>query len=413
MQYRHARKPVPTIVRELGVDAVIEGSVVRDDDRVRITATLIRGATGDILWTQSYERGLRDVLVLQREVARTVSNEVGVTLSPQEEAGLASVRAVDPEVHQQVLLGRYQAAKGTEEGLLKAIQYFEVAIAKDPANALAHAGVAEAYAALNGFYMDPIEAMPKAKRAAENALRLDDSLADAHAAMGYIHLVYDWDGPGAEKALLRALDLNPTVASARLSYAAYLTSQSRHDEAAREIRRAVQFDPLSVRTYSFGTLFMLFTRRYDEAIELANRAIELEPRAAFALAFQGVAYAQQDRFAEALSNMQKAASLDRSPTIRAIQAHVLALAGQKVEARRLVRQIEDEAEHRYFCPYEIGTVYSSLGDHDTANRWFRKGVEGRADCMAWLGVEPWLDPFRADRRYVGLLRDIGLDPRAR
>ena len=413
MQYRHARKPVPTIVRELGVDAVIEGSVVRAGEKVRITATLIRGATGDILWTQSYERGLRDVLVLQREVARTISSEVGITLTPQEEARLARVRAVDPEVHQQVLLGRYQAAKGTEEGLLRAIQYFEVAIAEDPANALAHAGVAEAYAALNGFYMDPIEAMPKAKRAAETALRLDDSLAEAHAALGYIHLVYDWDGPAAEKALLRALDLNPTVASARLSYAAYLTSQSRHDEAASELRRAVQFDPLSVRTHSFGTLFMLFARRNDEAIEMANRAIELEPNAAFALAFQGVAYALVGRFDEAVVTTRKAVQLDANPSIRSLHAHVLAVAGQKAEALKLIRQIEGDARKRYVCPYEIGTVYSSLGDRDTANHWFRKGVEGRADCMAWLGVEPWLEPFRADPRYAELLRAIGLDPRAR
>ena len=250
MQYRHERKPVPTIVRELGVDAVIEGSVVRAGEQVRITATLIRGAGGDIIWTQSYERGLRDVLVLQRDVARTISSEVGMTLTPQEEASLARVQPVDPDVLQQVLLGRYQAAKGTEEGLRKAIQYFEVAIAKDPTSAQAQAGVAEAYAALNGFFMDPLEAMPKAKRAAETAVRLDDSLAEAHAALGLIHLTYDWDGPAAEKALLRALDLNPTVASARLSYAAYLTSQSRHGEASTRdptsgsVRSVVSTDPL-------------------------------------------------------------------------------------------------------------------------------------------------------------------------
>jgi serine/threonine-protein kinase len=413
MQYRHARKPVPAITQELGVDAVIEGSVVRAGEQVRIIATLIRGATGDILWTQSYERGLRDVLVLQRDVARTISREIGITLTPQEEASLARVRPVDPDVHQQVLLGRYQAAKGTEEGLRRAIQYFEVAIAKDPNNAPAHAGVAEAYAALNGFYMDPVEAMPKATRAAQTALRLDDSLAEAHAAQGFVHLVYDWDGPAAEKALLHALDLNPTVASARLSYAAYLTSQSRSDEAATEIRRAVQFDPLSVPTSSFGTLFMLFAAATTKRFSWRAEQWSVEPNAPFALAFQGVAYAQQGRFSEAVANLRKAAQRDGSPTIHALQAHVLAVAGQKAEALRLVRQVQDHARTRYVCPYEIGTVYASLGDNDTAHEWFRKGVNGRADCMAWLGVEPWLDPFRADARYVKLLQDIGLDPHAR
>ena len=346
-------------------------------------------------------------------MARAITREVGITLTPQEQARLASARTVDPEVHLQVLLGRHHAAKATEEGLRKAVQYFDVAIARDPDNALAHSGLAEAYTGLNGFYMDPREAMPKAKRAVETALRLDDSLADAHAALGFIHLAYDWDGPATEKELLRALDLNPTLATARLMYAAYLTSQARYDDAVGEIRRAVDLDPMSPRTHTFGTLFLMFARRYDEAIELARKGLEFEPNSGFILAFQGAAYAQQGRFTEAVGNLQRAVQLDKSPTIRALQAHVLAVAGQKAEAQRLVKQIEDDTKDRYFCPYEIGTVYVSLGDQDAANDWFRKGVEGRADCMAWLGIEPWIDPFRLDPRYPVLLRDIGLAPNAR
>jgi tetratricopeptide (TPR) repeat protein len=307
-----------------------------------------------------------------------------------------------------VLLGRYHVAKGTEESLRKAVQYFQAAIAKDGTNALAHAGLAEAYTELNGFYMDPTEAMPPAKRAAEMAIRLDDSLADAHAALGNIHLVYDWDGPGAEKELLRSLDLNPTLAIARLRYAAYLASQARTDQAAQEIRRAIALDPLSIRTHTFGTLFLVFARQYDEAIELARKGLELEPGAGFIMAFQGAAYAQQGRFEEAVANLQKAVQLDSSPTIRALRAHVLAVAGQKNEARRLIGQVEVDAQGRYFCPYEIATAYVSLGDFDTACEWFRKGVAGRADCMAWLAVEPWMDPFHADPRWASFVKEIGL-----
>ena len=175
--------------------------------------------------------------------------------------------------------------------------------------------------------------MPKAKQAAETALRLDESLADAHAVLGFIHLVYDWDGPAAEKELLRALDLNPTLATARLHYAAYLASQARHDEAVREVRRAVDLDPLSIRTHAFGSMFLLFSRRYDEAIELARKGLEFEPNSAFALAFQGVAYAEQGRFDEAVANLERAAQLDNSLTILALQAHVLAVAGQKEQAK--------------------------------------------------------------------------------
>ena len=410
MEYRNERKPVAAVVRELGVDAIIEGSVVHVGNTVRITARLIRGSTGDIIWAQSYERDLRDVLAMQREVARAISGEVGVTLTPQEQARLAGARPIDPQVHLQVLLGRYHVAKATEEGLRKAIQYFDLAVARDPANALAHAGLAEAYAGLSGFYVPPREIMPKAKQAAQIAIGIDESLADAHATLGFIHLVYDWDGTSAEKELLRALDLNPTLASARLAYAAYLASQARNEESVREVRRAVEVDPLSVRTHSFGSMFLIFSRRYDEAIELARRALELDPNAAFALAFQGLAYGEQHRFKEAIDNLHRASQLHNTPTISALEAHVLAIAGRKEEARNLVRQVEQAYKDRYFCPYEIGNVYISLGDTDTAYQWFRKGVADRADCMAWLGVEPWIDPFRMDPRYARLLGEIGLTP---
>jgi serine/threonine-protein kinase len=310
-----------------------------------------------------------------------------------------------------VLLGRHHAAKATEEGLRRAIGHFERALATTPDNALAHAGLAESYIGLSGYYVRPRDAMPKAKQAAEAALRLDESLADAHAALGYIHLVYDWDGPAARTELLRALELDPTLAVARLHYAAYLTTQAQHDQATAEIRRAIEFDPVSLRANALATSLLLFARRYDDAIELARRGFEFEPNA-FALAFQGVAYAEQGRFQEAVDAMAGAARLDSSATILALQAHVLASAGRKDEARRVIRRVEESATNRYFCPYEIGTAYVSLGDDDTAYRWFRLGLDDRADCMAWLGVEPWVERFRSDPRYVTLLRDIGLAPSA-
>jgi len=410
MQYRKTPKPIPVIARELQVDAIIEGSVVGGRGQVRITAKLISGATGAIIWAQSFERDVRDVLVLQREVARALTSKVDVTLTPQEQARLASARRVDPDVQRQVLLGRHHTAKATEDGLRKAVQYFNAAIAKDPSSAPAHAGLAQAYTELAGFYVDPREAMPKAKRAAETALRMDESLAEAHAALGYVHLVYDWDGPAAEKSLLRALAINPTLGMARLNYAAYLTTRARHDEAVREVRRAVDLDPRSIRIHAIGTVQLLFSRRYDDAIELARKGLEFEPDSAFTLAFLGVAYAEKGRFIEAVDHVQRAAQLDNSLTILALQAHVLAVAGRKKQAEEVIRHVQEEAKHRYFCPYEIATAYVSLGDFDTAYQLFRKGTNERADCMAWLGVEPWIDPFRSDPRYQGLLRDIGLTP---
>jgi tetratricopeptide (TPR) repeat protein len=254
--------------------------------------------------------------------------------------------------------------------------------------------------------------MPKAKQAAETALRLDSSLASAHAALGFIHLVYDWDGPAARKALLRALELNATLAAARLHYAAYLTTQGRPEEAVAEIRRAVESDPASTRTNAIATALLVFARRFDEAIQLVRRGVEFEPNA-FALAFQGVALAEQGRFQEAVETMSRATELDSSATILLLRAHVLAVAGGRAEAQRLIRRVEESTKNRYFCPCEIASAYVSLGDHDTAHRWFRKGVDDRADCMAWLGVEPWIESFRSDPRYPTLLRDVGLDPSVR
>ena len=290
------------------------------------------------------------------------------------------------------------------------MQHFDAAIAKDPANAWAHAGLAEAYTGLAGFYMDPREAMPKAKQAAETALRLDEALADAHAALGYVHLVWDWNGPAAQKALLRALDLNPSLAQARLNYAAYLTTQARHDEAVQEIRRALNLDPRSIRSHAWGTVLLIFTRHFDEAVELARRGLEFEPNSGFTLAFQGVAYAELGRFDEAIDNLQRAIKLDNSLTVQALHAQVLAVAGRTEEAKAVLAGVEKAARSRYFCPYEIGSVYATLDDSDAAFKFFRKGTDERADCMAWLGVEPWLDRFRLDSRYRDLLRDIGLTP---
>jgi TolB-like protein/tetratricopeptide (TPR) repeat protein len=410
MQYKKARKPLSDIARELNVDAVIEGSVVRVGETVRITAKLIRAATEETLWARSYERDLRDVLALQREVARSIANEVDITLTPQEQVHLASARPVDPESHQHVLLGRFHLNKMTEESVKKAIEYFDRAIAKDPEHAAAYVGLAEAHITLANWFIPPRQEMPKAKAAALTALKLDESLADAHATLGLIHLTYDWDGPAAERELRRALELNPSLSSARMNYAAYLLTAERPNEAVEEIRQAVQLDPLSPKTYAFGALFSTFARRFGDGIALADKALELDPNLTLAHAFRGLALAEQGRYEEAVSSMQKAGQPDDNTTIRSLGAHVHAVAGNKEEARRMMKKVEEDAKQRYFCAYEVATSYISLGDNDTAVKWFRKGIEDRADCMAWLGIEPWVEPFRSDPRYAKILGDIGLAP---
>jgi serine/threonine-protein kinase len=408
MQYKKARKSLPEIARELNVDAVLEGTVVRAGDKVRITAKLIRGLTNENLWAKSYERDLGDVLALQSEVARDIATEIDIRITPQEQAHLSRNRRIDPVAQQQYFMGRHHFDRGLEDGLKKSIPYFEQAIAKDPSYAEAYAGLADTYVMLASNYQRPHDVMPMAKSNAEKALRLDNTLADAHAAMGFIHLFYDWDGPAAERELTRAIELNPSSAAARINHAGYYLATGKREEAVPEIRKAVQLDPLSLRTQALGIIFLIFALHYDEAIEQARKAQELEPRFGPALAFQGLAFAEQGRFKEALESLEKAALLDKSAMVSLFRAHVHAVAGNKDHAKKLVNEIEEEAEIGYMCPYEVATAYVSLRDNDKAYEWLRKGIHERADCMAWLGVEPWMEPFRADPRYNELLREIGL-----
>jgi eukaryotic-like serine/threonine-protein kinase len=411
MQYKKARKPLPTIARELNVDAIVEGSVARAGDRVRITAKLVRAATDQSLWAQSYERDLRDVLALQSNVARAIAGEINITLTPQEEAGLSSSRRVDPAVHQAYLLGRYHLDRASEDGARKAIQYFEQVTAKDSRHAAAYVGLADSYTFLSSYSIErPRDAIPKAKAAALAALRLDDGQAEAHAALGTISFFYDWDGPAAEKELRRAIQLRPSLAMAHMFYAGYLLAVRRSEEAVPEIRRALELDPRSLTTHAYGTIFLIFARRNDEAIELGRKALELEPNFSIGMTFQGLAYAEERRFQAAVANLRRATRLEKNPRVLLFGSHVHAVAGDRKEAERLLQEAHEVTGGRYFCPYEIACAYVSLGKHDEAYDWFKKGVEERADCMPWLGVEPWLDPFRSDPRYSQLLQQVGLAP---
>jgi eukaryotic-like serine/threonine-protein kinase len=411
MQYKKARKPLPIIAEELNVDAIVEGSVTSAGDKVRITAKLVKAATDQSLWAQSYERDLREVLALQAEVARAIAGEIDVTLTPQEEAGLASNRRVDPAAHQSYLLGRFHLDRASEDGARKAIQYFEQVIAKDNRHAGAYVGLADSHIFLSSYSIErPRDAIPKAKAAALAALRLDDGLAEAHAALGTINFFYDWDGPAAERELRRAIELRPSLAAAHMFYAGYLLAVRRTEAAVPEIRRALELDPRSLTTHAYGTIFLIFARRNDEAIELGRKALELEPNFSIGMTFQGLAYAEQRRFQEAVANLRRATQLDKNPRVLLFGSHVHAVAGDRKEAERLLQEAHEVVGERYFCPYEIACAYVSLGKHDEAYEWLKKGVQERADCMPWLGVEPWLDPFRSDPRYSQLLQQVGLAP---
>jgi TolB-like protein/Flp pilus assembly protein TadD len=410
MSYKGTKKPLTAFARELGVDAVIEGSVLRSGDKVRITAQLIHGATDRHLWAESYQRDLRDVLSMQSEVALAIAGEIAAKLTPQEEKRLAAARPVTPEAHELYLKGRYELNKQTEASLRKAIEDFRKAIEKDPGFAPAYAGLADSYSFLRSTYAAPKDVMPQAREAARKALELDDTLAEAHVSMGLTLFFYDFDWAGAEKELKRAIELNPNLADAHDAYATFLAGMNRSAEAVAEIERARRLDPLSLLILSDAAWVYYCVRQYDRAIEESRKAIELDPNFWPGHAFLGLAYEKTGRFAEAVEELEKARRLDDSPTIYELLGGAYAACGKKEEAKKVLTELTERSSRRYVCPYEVATIYAGLGEKDAAFEWLDKAVEARADCVPWIKPDPKIDPLRSDPRYAALLRRVGLPP---
>jgi len=414
MQYKGVRKPLPEIARELNVDAVVEGSVLRSGGRVRITAQLIYAATDQHLWAESYERDLRDVLSLQREVARAVANEIQIQLTPQEQVRLSTARTVDPEAYQLYLKGRFYWNKRTEADLKRGIEYFQQAIDLDPNYALAYPGMADCYSLLGWDLfggLAPREALPIAKAAAVRALEKDDSLAEAHNSLAWTKLVFDWDWAGAESEFKRAVELNPGYAVAHQWYAECLAGIGRYEEASVEAKQALELDPLSLMINILAGWILYFDRQNDQAIERFRKTLELDPNFWVAHWTLGRAYEQKMMFAEAIAELRRAIALSAgSPLSLAALGHAYAVSGQTIEAQNVLAQLKESSEKRYVSPYSIATIYAGLGEKDQAFRWLERAYEERSGWLIWLRAEPVSDPLRPDPRFQDLLRRIGLPP---
>jgi TolB-like protein/DNA-binding winged helix-turn-helix (wHTH) protein/Flp pilus assembly protein TadD len=333
MTYKHARKPLPQIARELNVDAVVEGSVLRSGDRVRITAQLIEASADKHLWSQSYEGELRDALTLQNRVAAAIADQIRINLNPQEQAALTDGKAVNPEAYESYLKGRYFWNKRTAEGLKVALAYFNQAIDEDPNYAPAHSGLADTYALLADWeygVMTPKEALPKAKAAAIKALELDGTLGEAHNSLAFCLDVFDWDLDGAEREFRRALELNPSYATAHQWYASHLVVRGRNDEAIAEMRKAESLDPLSLIISADLADFLIIAGSYDESIRESRKTIELDPNFALAHNQLGQAFLQKQMRDEAIAELQAGVRLSGgSPTIMANLARAYAASNRR------------------------------------------------------------------------------------
>jgi TolB-like protein/DNA-binding winged helix-turn-helix (wHTH) protein/Tfp pilus assembly protein PilF len=410
MTYKGARKPLPQIARELNVDAIVEGSVLRSGDQVRITAQLIEASTDKHLWSQSYEGELRDTLALQSRVASAIADQIRINLTPQEQAALKNVKVVNPKAYESYLKGRYFWNKRTANGLKAALAYFKQAIEEDPQYAPAYSGLADTYALLGDWQyavMTPKEAFPQAKKAAVKALELDDTLGEAHNSLAFVLDGFDWDLDAGGKEFRRAIELNPGYATAHHWYAWHLSLLGRYDEAIAQMRKAENLDPLSLVINADLAELLGLAHAYDESIRQSRKTIEMDPNFALAHTQLAQAYLQRHLYDEAVAELQKAVELSGdSPTCIANLARAYVASGKRSEAVKLLNDLKKRPSTGYSNASEIAMIYAALGDTEQAMNWLEKGYEERFNPGVLL--RPGFDPLRSDPRFQELVHRIGL-----
>jgi serine/threonine protein kinase/tetratricopeptide (TPR) repeat protein len=406
MQYKGTKKRLSQIARELNVDVVVEGSVQRSGDRVKIVAQLIDARSDRNLWTESYQSDLSDVLALEDNVARAVAGEVRVQLTPQESASLSNSPTLNPRAYEAYLRARYLWNKRKPEDLRKALVEFKKAIDLDPTSALAWGGLADGYSLLVYYDMQsPLETMPLAKAAAQKALQLDDSLAEAHASLANIKWAYDWDSGEAEKEFERALALNPNYATAREWYGLYLTQVGRFDEAIAEMQRAQELDPLEpVIQVNVGRCYY-YARRYDKALELLLQLEHQEPDYWIVHAILGQTYLAMGRLDDAIHELERAHVLSPDSLRNlGVLGDAYGRAGRRGEALRLLDELSNFSLNRYAPPVYSAMILMGVGDKPQALTFLEKAYADRSDWIMQLKVEPEFDPLRTDLRFQQLLR---------
>jgi eukaryotic-like serine/threonine-protein kinase len=407
MQYKGSKKPLPQIARELNVDGVIEGTVERVGDRVRIRAQLIDAATDRHVWAKSYERALSDILAMQDEVARGIASEIQVALTPAEHARLSSARAVNPQAHDALIRGLYLDNQGETQ---KGFDSVKQAVAMDPGYAEARAALAQLYIELgNNSVVTPGEAYPKAKSESLRAIELDENLAEAHEALVELHHFYDWDFAAADREYQRALELKPGDVHILTKYAYFLCHMGKHDDAIRDSKRAQDLDPLSLPVRTNLGVMLHYARRYDDAITQYRKVLELDPKGTTEARFQlARVYMTKQMFPEALAEIAKMRATD---PVEANYMSLLAMAygfeGKKNEAIKVIYELKDKRRREYLRPYILAEDYAALGERKEAMDWLEKAYEERDDWINWIKVDPNLDVLRSEPRFTALLRRVG------
>jgi TolB-like protein/Tfp pilus assembly protein PilF len=399
MQYKGSNKTVPQIAQELHVAAVVEGSALRSGDKVRISVQLIQARPERHLWSESYERNLREVIGLQGEVSQAIVGEIRGKVESANEVSMAKAHPVNPEAYEAYLRGRYHWHRWPE-GLDKSVEYFQKAAEKDPGYAPAYAGLALCYTSM-GYFEPPKETFPKARAAALKALELDETLSDAHAALGYVKLNSDWDWAGAEHEFRRALELDPNSTDAHDRYATYLVTMGRLDQGISEAKQALALDPLSRYMNMHLGWVQMMARRYDAAIDQFKKALELDPNYEWVRVLLAWSYTLNGQYPEAFAEYKTMGEYGKNNNAAGF---LYAVSGRRNEALRVIERMRRLSEQTYVDPYMMAVPYAGLGDRDNAIRLLTKAYEEHSAEMPQLKAEPFFDPLRSDPRFQELVR---------
>jgi TolB-like protein/Tfp pilus assembly protein PilF len=404
MHYKKTEKTLPEIAKELNVKAVVEGSVLRAKERVRITSQLISLDPEQQLWANNYDRDLRDILTLSREVAQAISKEIKITLTPQEQARMTIARPVNPESHQLYLKGRFQVYKSTTKDVIdKSIEYFRQSLEKDPDYALAQVGLAEAYIQLAQTGYAPVKTeIPKAKTAALKALAIDSSLGEAYTQLATAKVYGEWDWLGGEKLFKRAIELSPGSAIAHLNYGFLLSYLGHHEEAIREGIIAQQLDPLAIWINVSVGRFYYYARQYDQTIVECNKVLELNPGAVFPQFMLALSYVQKGKYEQAIAEFLKRNV--KSPGTNWALGYTYGVAGEKEKATEVLNFLLEKSKQTFIWSAIIAYVYIGLGDKDKAFEWLEKTYEQQEGWLEVLKVDPWFDTLRDDPRFHDLVK---------
>jgi TolB-like protein/Tfp pilus assembly protein PilF len=401
MQYKGVRRPLREIARELDVDAIVEGTVLRAGDRVRITAQLIDAPRETHLWAESYDRELRDILALQAEVAQAVAREIRVKLTPIDQARFAKTHTVVPEAYDAYLKGRYHWNRRPAR-VVEAVKYFEQAVRQDPTYAPGYAGLADGLSSMGAWGLVPAnEGCIKAKGLAQRALEIDHSLAEAHTALAYATM-YHYDFLAAEREFERAIEINPRYAAGHHLFGLYLAMMGRYEEAYTEFQRAIRLDPLAVSQNLLG-FNCLYARRYDQAVSVFVKILELDPQDGPALCGLGWAYSWKGLHELAIAALRNGVNLWPGTSALTMLGEAYAAAQQRDNAQKVLEQLFVIAKERYVTPYGVARIYNALGQKDEALKWLETSYQQQSEWLLLLKVDARFDDLRSNPRFQDLM----------